>query len=163
MKTVSQIDDQGRFIGSTTADQSPREPGVFLLPAGSVDAPPPNVPPGMFAQWNGSSFDLIAEPAPEHPEPEAPTPEQIILQYTAALEAMYDEKANERRYDNRFTCALRAGYPGPFQAEGIAFATWMDSCNALGYQILAEVQSGQRPVPTILQFLSEMPVMEWPQ
>jgi hypothetical protein len=83
-------------------------------------------------------------------------------EYTAALEAHYDAKAQERRYDNRYTCALRAGYAGPFQQEGIAFATWMDNCNAVAYQILADVLNGLRPTPTIEELLAELPVLDWP-
>ena len=85
-----------------------------------------------------------------------------VSDYVAAMEALYDTKAKERRYDNRLTCALRAGYPGPFQAEGQAFAIWMDNCNALGYQIMDEVLAGQRPVPTVPELIAELPGLEWP-
>lgn len=85
-----------------------------------------------------------------------------VSDYIAAMEAHYDTKAQERRYDNRLTCALRAGYPGPFQAEGQAFAVWMDTCNALGYQIMDEVLSGTRPVPTVAELIADLPVLEWP-
>lgn len=81
----------------------------------------------------------------------------------AALSSHLDATAQSRRYDNRITCALRAGYPGPFQAEGQAFAAWMDTCNAMGYQFLAEVQAGTRPLPaTTQEFVNALPPMEWP-
>ena len=49
------------------------------------------------------------------------------------------------------------------QAEGIAFAAWMDQCNALAYQLLAEVVAGTRPMPDSPQALIDlMPAMEWP-
>ena len=47
-----------------------------------------------------------------------PSLEEQIAVFDAALVAYLDATARERRYDNRVTCALRAGYPGPFQAEG---------------------------------------------
>ena len=75
---------------------------------------------------------------------------------------MYDAAAQSHRYDNRFTCALRAGYPGPFQAEGLAFASWMDTCNAHGYEVMADCLAGARPIPTEEEFLGEMPEMVWP-
>lgn len=83
-------------------------------------------------------------------------------EYTAALEAHYDAVAQQKRYDSRYTCALRAGYAGPFQAEGTAFAVWMDNCNAMAYQILADVLNGVRAAPTIDQLISELPVISWP-
>lgn len=87
----------------------------------------------------------------------------LVARFTAELEAHYDAKARERRYDTRYTCALRAGYAGPFQAEGAAFAQWMDACNAHAYTVLAQVQAGQRPMPASPQALiDELPALVWP-
>lgn len=82
--------------------------------------------------------------------------------YTAALEALYDSKAQERRYDNRYTCALRAAYAGPYQPEGTAFAVWMDTCNAQCYALLLEVQAGTVPMPTIEEVIAGLPELIWP-
>jgi hypothetical protein len=88
-----------------------------------------------------------------------PTETEIIT----AMEALFDKTAQSKRYHNRLTCALRAGYPGPFQAEGIAFATWMDSCNAVAYQMQAEIKAGTRTMPTTIEeALSFLPAIVWP-
>lgn len=80
-----------------------------------------------------------------------------------AIDQLYDSVAQAKHYDTRYTCALRAGYPGPFQAEGLAFATWMDTCNAAAYLMLAEVYAGTRPMPTSLEeALALLPAMVWP-
>ena len=106
---------------------------------------------------------LIAEVEATYVPPEPPSIEKQIAVFDAALVAHLDATARERRYDNRVTCALRAGYPGPFQAEGIAFAGWMDQCNALAYNLLAEVVAGTRPLPENPQALIDlMPPMVWP-
>lgn len=87
----------------------------------------------------------------------------MLNRYTTALNKHLDDVAKQRRYDSRITCSLRAGYPGPFQAEGIAFATWMDTCNAAAYQIWADVRNGVRPIPVSIEaFIAELPVIEWP-
>jgi hypothetical protein len=78
------------------------------------------------------------------------------------LNAHLDAVAGQRRYDNRFTCALRAGFPGPFQAEGIAFAQFMDECNMAGYSLMRSVKAGLAPVPTEAELIALMPVIEWP-
>lgn len=124
----------------------------------TVDNPDfPNINPDYLAykQWRAEGGV---------PEPADPPPlEAQIEAFDAALVAHLDATARERRYDNRVTCALRAGYPGPFQAEGIAFAGWMDQCNALAYQLLAEVVAGTRPMPDSPQALIDlMPAMVWP-
>lgn len=74
-KTVSQLDADGYYVGPVIADESPLEPGVWLIPAGAVDASPPDVPDGQRAVWSGAGWalDAIPEPEPE-PEPE-PAPE----------------------------------------------------------------------------------------
>ena len=88
--------------------------------------------------------------------------DEIIKELTTALEQHYDATAQQKRYDNRYTCALRAGYSGPFQAEGQAFAVWMDTCNAHGYQIIADVLDGKRTIPTATELVAELPVITWP-
>jgi hypothetical protein len=88
--------------------------------------------------------------------------EVMTQKYMALLEAHYDAKAQERRYDNRYTCALRAGYVGPFQAEGTAFAVWMDDCNTQCYALLQQVQDGTIPMPTFEEVLAELPELTWP-
>ena len=106
---------------------------------------------------------LIAEVEATYVPPAPPSIEEQIAVFDAALVAHLDATARERRYDNRVTCGLRAGYPGPFQAEGMAFAGWMDQCNALAYQLLAEVVAGTRPMPDSPQALIDlMPAMVWP-
>lgn len=74
MKQVIQLDENSYFIGVTVADESPLEPGVFLMPAMTVEASVPVVPEGHRAKWNGSgfSFEVISQPEPE-PEPVEPT------------------------------------------------------------------------------------------
>ena len=107
-----------------------------------------------FLAWLGQGNVPLAVPAL--------STEATLAQYTAGLDTHMDSIARTRRYDNRLSCSLRAGYAGPFQAEGLAFALWMDSCNVLGYQILAEVQAGTRAMPTIEEFLQLLPAMVWP-
>jgi len=108
----------------------------------------------------GYLFDGTAYTAP----PVLPDPPPTVQQIEDALTAYFDSVAQSKRYDNRVTCALRAGYVGPFQAEGLAFAQWMDACNALGYQLLAEVQATTRPMPdTLADALALLPAMVWPE
>jgi hypothetical protein len=96
--------------------------------------------------------------------PKDPKVVQDILQkeYITALENFYDSKARERQYDTRYTCALRAGYAGPFQAEGLAFAAWMDNCNHIAYSTLAEVEAGTKLLPTKQEFIDSLPSLVWP-
>jgi hypothetical protein len=89
--------------------------------------------------------------------------EQILTaRYMSALENHYDSVAQLRYYDDRKTCALRAGIVGsPFQLEGQKFGAWMDTCNLQAYQILAEVKAGTREQPSIQDFLNLLPEFSW--
>jgi len=96
------------------------------------------------------------------PEPaDPPTQAEITNIYVTELEAHYDTVAQVKHYDNRFTCALRAGYAGPFQTEGQSFAQWMDLCNLYAYQEMGRVQAGERPAPTHEELVAELPVAPW--
>jgi hypothetical protein len=52
-KTVSQLNPDGYFVFPVEADESPLEPGVFLIPARAIDVLPPQVPAGKMARWAG--------------------------------------------------------------------------------------------------------------
>lgn len=71
-KIVSQLDPLGYFIGTTTADESPLEPGVFHMPAGAVDLAAPTPAPGKRHRLEGAAW--IAEDLPPPPAQEFPTP-----------------------------------------------------------------------------------------
>lgn len=85
-----------------------------------------------------------------------------LADYDKALTNFLDDVARTRHYADRISCAVRAGYPGPFQAEGIAFATWMDTCNATGYQMLDDFHNGLISQPSIEDMLNSLPEMAWP-
>lgn len=75
-KIVSQLDAAGYFVGYTTADESPLEPGVFLLPAGAIEVAAPEIPAGKRAKWLGDSWVLEDIPSDVAPEPEPQEPDQ---------------------------------------------------------------------------------------
>jgi len=62
MKKVVQLDADGYFVGVTVADESPLEPSVFLMPAGTIDVPAPDVPIGKVARWVDDAW--VFEDAP---------------------------------------------------------------------------------------------------
>ena len=64
-KTAYQTDRAGLFAGETVADESPLEPGVFLVPAGAVlVAPPSTWATDKWPRWNGTAWDLVTKPTP---------------------------------------------------------------------------------------------------
>ncbi|SMD18091.1 hypothetical protein [Rhizobium sp. RU36D] len=61
----------GEFICSSTADKSPLEPGVFLIPAHATKATPPVVAVGYLRVFRNGVWGYVPETEPDTP----PTPE----------------------------------------------------------------------------------------
>jgi hypothetical protein len=62
-KTVFQTDRAGHFVSVEEADESPLEPGVYLMPRGCVEvAPPDEWPEDKWPRWNGRQWELILKP-----------------------------------------------------------------------------------------------------
>jgi len=83
--------------------------------------------------------------------------------YEKALEDHMNKKANERGYTTIHTASLRAALVNsPYHAEGLVYGTWMDLCNAKGYEILTQVQTGTIALPNETDFISMLPVLVLP-
>lgn len=63
------------LCGATDADESPLEPGVYLIPAGCVATEPPTTwGEDKWPRWNGQAWDLVVRPtyaAPNDNDPVA--------------------------------------------------------------------------------------------
>lgn len=75
-----------------------------------------------------------------------------------------DDFAATRGYDSILSLCTYAASPNPvFQAEGIYGVTARDSTWEKLYEIMAEVETGTRPLPASYDDIAaEMPVLEWP-
>jgi lysozyme family protein len=94
MKQVIQLDAAGYFVGFATADESPLEPGVFLIPGGCIEATTPTVPEGQRAKWDGAwVFEDVPQPEPE-PEPTPPTPEEQAEALRVLRQQAYQKEAD---------------------------------------------------------------------
>ena len=72
---VYQTDIEGVLTGITTADQDPMDSSNWLIPAGCVEAAPPEHTDTQLVRWDGSVWvaEDIPVPTPEpEPEPEDP-------------------------------------------------------------------------------------------
>ena len=98
------------------------------------------------------------------PEPQPPTPEQIIKAFTDAIQARLDSFARTRNYDGILSACTYATSTVPkFAAEGQYAVQARDTTWAAAYQILAEVQSGTRPMPAAPEdIFNELPQLVWP-
>ena len=86
--------------------------------------------------------------------------EQAQKAFNNAIQTHLDNKAKEFRYDNMMSARSYAGYENPFQAEAQKLAVWASSCWVKAGEIEADVQAGNREMPTIDEVLSELPIYE---
>lgn len=87
----------------------------------------------------------------------------IVQQFTEAIQYHLDSTAQTRNYSNIISaCSYAAGTHPKYSAEGKACLVWRESVWDVCYQILNDVQAGNRPMPTIEQVISELPVITWP-
>ncbi|MHB1430383.1 MAG: hypothetical protein ACYCVW_17000 [Rhodocyclaceae bacterium] len=48
-------------MGEFDADESPLEPGVFLIPGGGVALAPPAIGAEQAARWNGAAWEIVPD------------------------------------------------------------------------------------------------------
>jgi hypothetical protein len=79
MKTYNYIADTGIFYSEGVADESPLEPGVFLIPAHATTVAPPEVTEPEIAVFKDGEWSVEVLPPPPEPEPEPqPEPEPLV-------------------------------------------------------------------------------------
>lgn len=96
--------------------------------------------------------------------PLAPPSLPRVPDYVTAVQAMLDEKARERRYDNILSACTYATSTQPkFQAEGQACVAWRDAVWSRCYELMEQVDASTLAQPTIDELLGMLPTMEWPE
>jgi hypothetical protein len=77
--------------------------------------------------------------------------------YLQLVQNHLDAGAQAQGYDNIVSACSYAGAPNPFQDEGISFIAWRGAVWAYCYDVLAQVRTGSRPLPTAEELLAELP------
>jgi len=96
-------------------------------------------------------------------DPPLPTVDELIAQYTSAVQKRLDDFACTRGYDGILSAATYATSTVPkFAAEGQYAVTARDATWTKCYEILGEFTAGAIPAPTLEEILSELPALEWP-
>lgn len=74
--------ETGDYLAPGLADESPLEPGVWLIPAYATDIKPPRITSGKRAIFNDGAWALESIPIPEPmPEPQPiPSPSELTTE-----------------------------------------------------------------------------------
>ena len=79
-----------------------------------------------------------------------------------AIDDLLDAEAKKNGYSSIISATSYAGYPNDFQAEGLAYGTWRSAVWAYCYQELDKIQQGLRTIPTLEEFIGELPALTLP-
>lgn len=89
---------------------------------------------------------------------------QVLMQaqLTAAVQNWMDTTVQKRNYDNIYTaCTYAYSTDETFKKEGTACIAWRDTVWRICYNILNDVLSGKREIPTEEELIAELPKLEW--
>lgn len=98
------------------------------------------------------------------PDPvDPPTTAQIMAEFTSAIQTRLDAFAATRGYDGILSACTYATSTVPkCTAEGQCAVNARDTTWAACYAMLAEVEAGTRPMPTLAEVIAAMPELVWP-
>lgn len=106
---------------------------------------------------------IISQVAPKRIElsPEQQR-ERIKQNLLREVDRYMDKTVQERGYDNIAKCVTYEGDIDPiFNAEGTAAKQWRSRVYRKCYSILAEIEAGEREIPTKEELLAELPKLDW--
>lgn len=142
------VDASGRCQGECSSDTPVNPDGLDII---------------THEEVAGSPFDYVFDSgalvySPTNP----PTHAEVIQSFKDAIQMTLDDAARAKGYDDIVSACSYAGYENVFQAEAIAFGVWRANVWAYGYQELAKVTAGTRPVPTVPEIIAELPALVLP-
>ena len=92
----------------------------------------------------------------------APTQKETEAQYTSAAQSYLDGFARTKTYDGILSaCTYATSTNSRLVGEGQRCVELRDAVWETAFTILNDVQSGKRPIPTIEQFIAELPKLTW--
>ena len=133
------------------------------IPADAVEITEAEHAALIEGQSNGKRIVADESGRPILKGPPPPTTEQTVAQYMAAVQKHLDDFARTQNYDGILSAASYATSTVPkFAAEGQYAVEARDATWAKCYEVLAAVEAGSRPMPTLDELLAELPVLTWP-
>lgn len=122
------------------------------FPDGVIAVAHPDVGPDWT--WDGAAF---------HAPPVPPSAPLTLADYWLAIEAFLNARVAERQYFSIYTAiSYRFSGNATWAAEATAALAWRDEVLTIAYGVLAQVQAGSIPPPTISALIEMLPALVWP-
>jgi len=92
-----------------------------------------------------------------------PTYEEIFFTYQSNIRGLFDQKANERRYDSTLHCLSYLNSSNDnWKSEAQVFNIWRDQSVEYLINVETEVLEGHMPIPSYEDLIAGLPVLNWP-
>lgn len=175
------------FVGSSSAFESPLEPGVYLVPAHATTIEPPtDIPTNNVAVFNDNKWELVKDHRGEtwwkdhktsivieelgdpldlgyfKDQPEAPPYIPTIQDYSLAIQRHIDATAKSKQYNDSVSLVSYINSTNQqWKQEAEIFTAWRDSVWQYAFNLLEQVQQGTLPQPTIEELVNSLPQINW--
>ncbi len=127
-------------------------------PSHATTKKPPRALNWTIPKWNGTKWvlDTTIREAVAHKD--------LINSYVSAVQTLLDDKAKTKGYDSIFTACSYADEDAvlKFQLEGKAFRVWRSCVWEKCYAVLADVEQGKLPMPSIAELIIMLPTYAGP-
>lgn len=161
-KLVYQTNHERILVGTCYADESPLEPGVWMIPGGCVDLAPPGIPAGKLCRWDSGAWVLEDIPAPpvERAIEQMPAGDPE-LEAKATVQAFMDQTAKSNGYENLISAISYADEEAvpSFQQDGKDFRAWRSLVWQYVYAELALWHDEPERASSLLELLQDLPAL----
>ncbi len=147
------LDNKSIFVGVVEIDPLAALPKCAL-------SPPPSLKIGEIARFSGGLWEILQG----YPNDPPKSMQQIILEVSSNVQQRLDDFAKTRNYDGILSaCTYATSNIQKFKDEGQYCVNSRDATWAKLYEIMHEVETGVRPIPTSYQEIEpELPELIWP-
>ena len=88
---------------------------------------------------------------------------EIVAEFSSGLQEFIDSVAAQKQYGSALFCASYATSTNEvWKAEAETLIAWRDQVWVYSYTELAKFESGERPLISVEEFLTELPAIVWP-
>ena len=162
-KIVFQTNHECVLVGTCLADESPLEPGVWMIPGGCVELEPPPIPEGQQARYSSGAWLLepipLAAAAPQVQELASDSPTK---QANQVVQAYLDQTAQLSGYENLLAAISYADEEAvpSFQEDGKRFRAWRSLVWAYVFEQQALALANPEQALSLFDLLLDLPELE---
>jgi hypothetical protein len=149
------------FKGTYEAQESPLEPGEFIVPVYCTDTPPPALTTGQWAFLDGNN-SWIVRGAPTPTEADLLAAEVEEYRMAARQHMSTVARSSPERFNSISEAKSFVGTDNPLAPVSAAFQIWAANVQVAANVTLDAVLAGTDPLPALDDFIASLPAWSHP-